>query len=160
MNVQDAAQKVGSFLPQNVESSLPPDIMSNYRQTATNNTKKTNKALDATTPGAKTVPGEILKKGVFRTFRISHFFDSSQNHSRLGHIGVRSGYGGAVDPNRSTIYLGQFKPLTKENSRFHNFYAVKTAVFLVGVSGFEPEVSWTRTKRDTKLRHTPKSHIL
>ena len=28
-------------------------------------------------------------------------------------------------------------------------------VFLVGVSGFEPEASWTRTKRDTKLRHTP-----
>ena len=26
---------------------------------------------------------------------------------------------------------------------------------MVGVSGFEPEVSWTRTKRDTKLRHTP-----
>ena len=25
---------------------------------------------------------------------------------------------------------------------------------LVEVSGFEPEVSWTRTKRDTKLRHT------
>ena len=32
--------------------------------------------------------------------------------------------------------------------------------FLVGVSGFEPEASWTRTKRDTKLRHTPKSNIL
>ena len=27
---------------------------------------------------------------------------------------------------------------------------------LVGVSGFEPEASWSRTKRDTKLRHTPK----
>ena len=27
--------------------------------------------------------------------------------------------------------------------------------YLVGVSGFEPEASWTRTKRDTKLRHTP-----
>ncbi len=27
---------------------------------------------------------------------------------------------------------------------------------VVGVSGFEPEASWTRTKRDTKLRHTPK----
>ena len=25
---------------------------------------------------------------------------------------------------------------------------------MVEVSGFEPEVSWTRTKRDTKLRHT------
>ena len=26
---------------------------------------------------------------------------------------------------------------------------------LVGVAGFEPTASWTRTKRDTKLRHTP-----
>ena len=31
---------------------------------------------------------------------------------------------------------------------------------LVGVSGFEPEASWTRTKRDTKLRHTPITTIL
>ena len=27
---------------------------------------------------------------------------------------------------------------------------------MVGVAGFEPAASWTRTKRDTKLRHTPK----
>ena len=26
---------------------------------------------------------------------------------------------------------------------------------VVGASGFEPEASWTRTKRDTKLRHAP-----
>ena len=50
-------------------------------------------------------------------------------------------------------------------------YSIKTAVFgtftiqkrlllLVGVSGFEPEASWTRTKRDTKLRHTPIAKIL
>ena len=32
--------------------------------------------------------------------------------------------------------------------------------FLVGVSGFEPEASWSRTKRDTKLRHTPKASLL
>ena len=31
---------------------------------------------------------------------------------------------------------------------------------LVGVSGFEPEASWTRTKRDTKLRHTPIAKLL
>ena len=31
---------------------------------------------------------------------------------------------------------------------------------LVGVSGFEPEASWSRTKRDTKLRHTPSAWIL
>lgn len=28
---------------------------------------------------------------------------------------------------------------------------------MVGVWGFEPQASWTRTKRDTKLRHTPVS---
>ena len=32
--------------------------------------------------------------------------------------------------------------------------------FLVGVSVFEPEASWTRTKRDTKLRHTPIAILL
>lgn len=26
---------------------------------------------------------------------------------------------------------------------------------MVGVPGFEPGASWSRTKRDTKLRHTP-----
>ena len=31
---------------------------------------------------------------------------------------------------------------------------------VVGVSGFEPEASWTRTKRDTKLRHTPLAILL
>ena len=49
--------------------------------------------------------------------------------------------------------------------------ATKTAAFatstlqkrlfsVVGVSGFEPEASWTRTKRDTKLRHTPIDQII
>ena len=28
-------------------------------------------------------------------------------------------------------------------------------LYLVGVAGFEPAASWTRTMRDTKLRHTP-----
>lgn len=27
---------------------------------------------------------------------------------------------------------------------------------VVGVAGLEPAASWSRTKRDTKLRHTPK----
>ena len=26
---------------------------------------------------------------------------------------------------------------------------------MVGVAGLEPAASWSRTKRDTKLRHTP-----
>ncbi len=35
-----------------------------------------------------------------------------------------------------------------------------SAFLMVGVSGFEPEASWTRTKRDTKLRHTPIATLL
>ena len=31
---------------------------------------------------------------------------------------------------------------------------------MVGVRGFEPLASWTRTMRDTKLRHTPITTIL
>ena len=38
---------------------------------------------------------------------------------------------------------------------FGTFTIQKRLFLLVGVSGFEPEASWTRTKRDTKLRHTP-----
>lgn len=29
---------------------------------------------------------------------------------------------------------------------------------MVGVAGLEPAASWSRTMRDTKLRHTPKSY--
>ena len=38
--------------------------------------------------------------------------------------------------------------------------AIAAPLFMVGVSGFEPEASWTRTKRDTKLRHTPIAKLL
>ncbi len=31
---------------------------------------------------------------------------------------------------------------------------------MVGVTGFEPMASWSRTKRDTKLRHTPMTVVL
>ena len=34
-------------------------------------------------------------------------------------------------------------------------FSQENSTFLVGVPGFEPGASWTRTKRDTKLRHTP-----
>ena len=33
-------------------------------------------------------------------------------------------------------------------------------LIMVGVTGFEPVASWSRTKRDTKLRHTPKAKPL
>lgn len=31
---------------------------------------------------------------------------------------------------------------------------------MVGTPGVEPGASWTRTKRDTKLRHTPLTLVL
>ena len=47
-------------------------------------------------------------------------------------------------------------PSAKSKKERHNFRCV---FLLVGVSGFEPEASWTRTMRDTKLRHTPLNFI-
>ena len=35
-----------------------------------------------------------------------------------------------------------------------------TLHFLVGVTGFEPATSWSRTKRTTKLCHTPKDYFI
>ena len=32
--------------------------------------------------------------------------------------------------------------------------------YLVGAPGFEPGASWTRTKRDTKLRHAPIDQVI
>ena len=43
-------------------------------------------------------------------------------------------------------------PMPIQNKKAHPLGELS---YLVGVSGFEPEASWTRTKRDTKLRHTP-----
>ena len=40
----------------------------------------------------------------------------------------------------------------RKNPEKHRFFK---AFSMVGVAGFEPTASWTRTKRDTKLRHTP-----
>ena len=31
---------------------------------------------------------------------------------------------------------------------------------MVGAAGFEPAASWSRTKRDTKLRHAPVQRML
>ena len=36
-----------------------------------------------------------------------------------------------------------------------SLFAAVPDVYLVGVAGLEPAASWSRTMRDTKLRHTP-----
>ena len=49
----------------------------------------------------------------------------------------------------------------EQNTEKHPTSIIDVGCFcMVGVSGFEPEASWTRTKRDTKLRHTPITKIL
>jgi hypothetical protein len=37
----------------------------------------------------------------------------------------------------------------------HSFQRIAVALYLVGVTGFEPATSSSRTKRAAKLRHTP-----
>ena len=83
-----------------------------------------------------------------------------QKSSRLGQIWVKHGFERGSDPNQRWVNWGKLEALFNKNSRIRNFYSVNTAVFMVGVSGFEPEASWTRTKRDTKLRHTPIAKLL
>ena len=43
----------------------------------------------------------------------------------------------------------------REKIKVRNRLYQRLRTFVVGVAGFEPAASWTRTKRDTKLRHTP-----
>ena len=37
-------------------------------------------------------------------------------------------------------------------------FSAISGIFVVGAEGFEPSASWTRTMRDTKLRHAPFFH--
>ena len=89
--------------------------------------------------------------GNFEKTAFSKHFDSDvfSTVRELTPVWVKSGSGrgvGGVTPNRELIYLGQLEAITKEIRRFRNFYAAKTADILVGVSGFEPEASWTRIR--------------
>ena len=66
----------------------------------------------------------------------------------------------AYAPTRSPLRGNRSGMTTKRPRVFANKYKDRIHkksgfCLLVGVSGFEPEASWTRTKRDTKLRHTP-----
>ena len=67
---------------------------------------------------------------------------------------------------RAIFLVARFKKSAAPITRGHGFiaaYIIKKACTsyevqaLVGVTGFEPVASWSRTKRDTKLRHTPKA---
>ena len=50
----------------------------------------------------------------------------------------------------ATFLSRNFVTKNKKNPLFSH----ENSGFLVRVAGFEPTASWTRTKRDTKLRHT------
>ena len=41
------------------------------------------------------------------------------------------------------------------DAKGHSFLWPSLSLYLVGVTGFEPATSSSRTKRATKLRHTP-----
>ena len=58
---------------------------------------------------------------------------------------------------RTTVAVNLSNRLIHLNKKVH---PVGGLSYLVGASGFEPEASWTRTKRDTKLRHAPIAKIL
>ena len=62
-----------------------------------------------------------------------------------------------IQPVKKSVVLHS---LTYVKQRKNHHFQQKTVVLMVGVAGFEPTASWTRTKRDTKLRHTPISTLL
>ena len=78
--------------------------------------------------------------------------------------GMRRKAGGADsgDESRAGAAQGTGRITRKKRAKIKKKSSESIGIrgLLVGVSGFEPEASWTRTKRDTKLRHTPISQIL
>ncbi len=138
-----------------------------YRQTLLPVTarQKITKRRKQIKPHAQQPPVPKWHRGDFEKGAFSEHLKSDDFSTvrEVTPVWVRSGSDGGVGrfcPIREVIYLGQLEAFTKEIRRFRNIYAAKTADSLVGVSGFEPEASWTRTKRDTKLRHTPIALIL
>ena len=60
----------------------------------------------------------------------------------------------------ASFFLSMVKHVVEQNSQ-QNKNPCKLSVykdFLVGVTGFEPAASWSRTKRSTELSHTPLSY--
>ena len=45
---------------------------------------------------------------------------------------------------------------TQVTTRHKKDHPIWMVFFMVGVTGFEPATFWSRTKRATKLRYTPK----
>ena len=78
----------------------------------------------------------------------------------MGQIWVKFGFRVGFDPNRREFIWVRVEAYSIKITVFGTFAIQKRLFLLVGVSGFEPEASWTRTKRDTKLRHTPIAKIL
>ena len=66
-------------------------------------------------------------------------------------------YGSGIIVSLRPAAFDRSNPSALANKKAHPLGGLS---YLVGVSGFEPEASWTRTKRDTKLRHTPIAKIL
>ena len=69
-----------------------------------------------------------------------------------GEVWYRAWFGS----KRPRVRIPTLRPTKKalKLNEFQGFF------FLVGAPGFEPGASWTRTKRDTKLRHAPIAKLL
>ncbi len=120
-------------------------------EAVTNKTKKTNNTPSAAAPGAKTAPGAIPKKRRFPNIWNQAFFRRFVKSLPFGSDLGQAGEWGGFAQIREVINLGQLEAFTKEIRHFRNIYVAKTADQLVGVSGFEPEASWTRIRPGMKI---------
>ncbi len=93
----------------------------------------------------------MLKKWRFPNILIRAFFRRVVKSLPFGSNLGQAGEWGGFAQIRGVINWGQFQAVTKEIHHFCNFYAAKTADFVVGVSGFEPEASWTRIRSGMKI---------
>ena len=65
-------------------------------------------------------------------------------------------------PRIASFFLSMVKyvvrPISQQNKNPCKLSVCKD--FMVGVTGFEPAASWSRTKRSTELSHTPLSYLI
>ena len=59
-----------------------------------------------------------------------------------------------------SMYFPPGKDFQKTSPYFVQKGLILQCYILVGVTGFEPAASWSRTKRTTKLCHTPRKLLL
>ena len=105
--------------------------------------------------------GNILRKtGNFEPLKEEAYLEIQEKVPVWVKSGSNKALGSDLPRTAGGFILVRLEDYSIKITVFGTFTIQKRLFLLVGVSGFEPEASWTRTKRDTKLRHTPKSNIL